>query len=109
MDTSMANYILSILKCNITYLWSWGAHNFKAIENGLAFSVQGFIFTGIVNVIYEGGSDTFIVRLEKDGQTVKEENTVYLDNLSDVIDGIVEKDCSQEAYVEKVNAAYGWK
>lgn len=105
----MANYILSILKCNITYLWSWGAHNFKAIENGLAFSVQGFVFTGKVKVIYEEGSDTFKVILEKDGNVVREEGDVYLDCLSNVIDGMVEKDCSQEAYVEKVNSAYGWK
>lgn len=106
MDTSMANYILSILKCNITYLWSWGAHNFKGIENGLEFSVQGFIFTGQVRVVYEAGSDTFKIQLVRAGEIVKEETDIYLDNLTDVIDGMVEKDCSMEEYEQKVNATY---
>ena len=106
----MASYILSILKCDIIKLFSWGAHNFKAIEDGLQMNVQGFLFTGLVKVIYEAGSDTFKVRLEKfSGELWSEQNMVYLDNLTDVIDGMVEKDCSQEAYIEKFNAAYNWK
>lgn len=105
----MATYILSILKCDIIKLFSWGAHNFKAIENGLQMDVQGFLFTGLVKVIYEAGSDTFKIQLVRAGELVKEETDIYLDNLTDVIDGMVEKDCCQEAYIERVNAEYGWK
>lgn len=105
----MATYILSILKCDIIKLFSWGAHNFTAIQDGLQMNVQGFIFTGQVRVVYEAGSDTFKVQLVKAGELVKEVTDVYLDNLTDVIDGMVEKDCTQEAYIEKVNAEYGWE
>ena len=106
----MAEYILSILRTQIVVMWSWGAHNFTAINDGLKFNVQGFVFKGIVKVLYEGGSDTFIVRLENvDGSLHSEHTEVYLDNLVSVIDNAVEKDCSQSEYVEKVNAAYGYK
>lgn len=105
----MANYILNILCSQVVILMSWGFHNAAAIENGLRFNVQGFLFAGIVKVIYEGGSDTFIVRLEKaDGSLYAERENVYLDSLVSVIDGLVEKDCSQEEYDAKVSAEYGF-
>ena len=106
----MAEYILSILRTQIAVLFSWGAHNFTAIKDGLKFNVQGFVFKGIVKVLYDGGSDTFVVRLENaDGSLHSEHTEVYLDCLVDVIDRAVEKNCSQSEYVEKVNAAYGYK
>ena len=106
----MAEYILSILRTQIAVLFSWGAHNFTAIKDGLKFNVQGFVFTGIVEISYDGGSDTFVVRLKHaDGSLNSEHTDVYLDCLVDVIDRAVEKDCSQSEYVEKVNAAYGYK
>lgn len=106
----MAEYILSILRTQMVVLWSWGAHNFTAIEDGLQFNVQGFVFKGIVKVLYEGGSDTFTVRLENaDGSLHSEHTDVYLDCLVNVIDRAVEKDCSQTEYVDQINAAYGYK
>lgn len=103
----MASYIHSILKSDIIKLFSWGAHNFKAIEDGLQMNVQGFLFTGLVKVIYEADSDTFKVRLEKfSGELWSEQDMVYFDNLIDVIDSMVEKDCSEEAYVERVKSKY---
>ncbi len=104
---SMADYIMSILKTQLFIVFSWGFHNARAIENGLQFNVQGFLFTGRVRVIYNGGSDTFTVKLLNPDGTTKEEHTdVYLDNLVDVIDGAVEKNEPQEAYAERVNAEY---
>lgn len=42
----------------------------------------------------------------EDGSVHEEHTDVYLDNLVDVIDRAVEKNGSQEAYVERVNAEY---
>ena len=106
----MAKYILSILRTQLAIVFSWGFHSPKAITDGLEFQVQGFLFKGIVKVLYDGGSDTFVVRLENaDGSLHSEHTDVYLDNLVSVIDNAVEKDCSQSEYVEMVNAAYGYK
>lgn len=106
----MAQYILSILMTQIGVVWSWGFHKAMAIEDGLQFNAQGFLFTGKVRVLYDGGTDTFIVMLiNRDGSIHEEHTDVYLENLVDVIDRAVEKNCSQSEYVEKVNAAYGYK
>ena len=103
----MARYILSILRTQMCVVWSWGFHKAIAIEDGLQFNVQGFLFRGKVRVLYDGGTDTFIVRLiNRDGSVHEEHTDVYLDNLVDVIDRAVEKNGSQEEYVERVNAEY---
>lgn len=103
----MANYIISILRTDLPVVLSWGVDGFRAIKDGLAFRVRGFLFNGIINIIYEAGSDTFNVRLIKGDEITKEITDVYIDNLVDVIDWNVEKDCSQKEYEEKVSAAYG--
>lgn len=101
MDTSMARYILSIFSHYQTIVWSWGFNTPIALQNGLQFNVQGFLFTGKVRVLYDG-SDTFTVRLlNADGSTKKEEAEVYLDNLVDVIDGMVEKCHNYASRVKK--------
>lgn len=106
MDTTTPKYILSILRTNLNVLFSWGAHNFTAEnENTLAFMVEGFLFKGRVKVIYDYGSDTFVVRLiKRTGEVQKEETEVYFDNLIDVIDGLVER-CPN--YEERVRKEYG--
>lgn len=101
----MAKYILSILRTQLAVVFSWGFHSPKAIADGLEFQVQGFLFKGVVKVIYDGGSDTFVVRLEQhDGSLYEEQNEVYLDNLVDVIDGMVER---TPDYEERVRKEYG--
>ena len=103
----MANYILSILRSQLMVVLSWGFNSPRAIENGLQFHVQGFLFKGVVKVIYDEGADTFIVRLEKyDGSLWMEQNDVYLDNLVYVIDGMVER---TPDYGERVAKEYGLK
>ena len=101
----MAKYIISIFRSQAGIVMSWGFHNAVALRNGLGFRVQGFLFTGIVKVLYDEGSDTFSVRLEKrDGSLYKERQDVYFDELVDVIDGLVER-CPN--YESRVRQEYG--
>ena len=101
----MAEYILSILRSRAAIVMSWGFNNCVALRNGLAFYVQGFLFTGVVKVLYEESSDTFNVRLEKkDGTFCKERQDVYIEELVDVIDVMVER-CPD--YENRVRAEYG--
>lgn len=95
----MAEYILQILKSQLMVLCSWGPHNFKRLpeDQGLSFLVEGFKYTGKVKVIYNEGSDLFEVHLS-DGTKVED---VYLDNLVEVIDNLVEKTSNYEQRVQQ--------
>ncbi len=87
----MANYILSILKTDLNIVWSWGFHNPKPLENGLTFKVQGFLHKGSVNIEYNEGSDLFdITLLSNQLEEVKSIEGIYVDQLIDVIDDVVE-------------------
>ena len=100
----MANFILSILKSNLNIFWSWGGHGFVAIENGLRFNVDGFIHKGIVEIIYNEGSDLFDIKLLTNHlKEVKFIEGIYVDQLIDVIDDAVE--CC-ENYEQKVKEKY---
>ena len=102
----MAQYIISIFKYYLPIVWSWGFNNPVAIENGLRFNTQGFIHTGVVEVLYDEGYDLFRVRLlNKDGSVKQEQDGIYVDGLVDCIDKMVEK---TDNYVSRVNAEYGW-
>ena len=104
-NMEMAQYIISIFKHYLPIVFSWGFHTPVAIDNGLRFSVEGYLHTGKVEVIYDEGYDTFIVRtLKKDGTTKKEVQDVYIDGLVDVIDRMVER-C--DGYEDKVKKDYG--
>ena len=96
----MAEYILQILKSQLTVLCSWGPHNFKRLpENkGLSFQVEGFKYQGKVIVMYNAGTDLFEVILAKTGEKVED---VYLDNLISVIDNLVEKTLNYEQRVKQ--------
>ena len=103
----MAQYIIDIFKHYLPIVWSWGFHAPVAIENGLRFRVQGFIYKGLVEVLYDEGYDLFRVRLlNADGSIKQEQEGIYLDGLVDCIDRMVEK---TDDYVSRVNAEYGWK
>ena len=95
----MAEYILQILKSQLMVLCSWGPHNFKRLpeDQGLSFLVEGFKYTGKVKVIYNEGSDLFEVHLS-DGTKVED---VYLNNLVEVIDNLVEKTTNYEQRVQQ--------
>ena len=82
-------------------VFSWGFHHPVALPNnkGLRFQVQGFKYQGGVEVIYHEGRDLFEVSLN-DGTCIED---VYLDNLVEVIDGLVER-CDR--YQERVTKEY---
>ena len=102
----MALYIISIFKNHPSIVLSWGFHNPLAIENGIRFNVQGYLFTGKVEVLYNEGYDLFTIRLlNADGSVKREETGVYLDCLVDVIDGMIER-C--ENYAERVKNDYNY-
>ena len=96
----MANYIYTILMSKVMVVSSWGFNSPIAIADGLRFKVQGFKFTGTVEVIYNEGMDLFEVHLS-DGRV---EADVYADCLVNVIDGLVER---TDDYCERVKKEYG--
>ena len=96
----MANYIHTILISKLMVILSWGFNSPIAITNGLRFKVQGFKFTGIVEVIYNAGMDLFEIHLS-DGRV---EADVYADCLVDVIDDLVER---TDDYADRVKKEYG--
>lgn len=100
----MANYILAILRTSQNIVWSWGFHNPKPFENGLSFKVQGFLHKGWVIVEYNEGSDLFDIKLLNDQlKEIKSIESIYLDQLINIIDDMVE--CC-ENYDQKVKDEY---
>ena len=88
----MAEYILKILKTQLIVVFSWGFHNPIRIDNGLRFKVEGFKFTGIVEIFYNEGTDLFDVNfITKTGQVAEFVEGVYLDSLVNMIDNKVER------------------
>ena len=98
----MAKYILQILRAQPIVVFSWGFHHPTALPNdrGLAFIVDGFLYKGRVEVVYNDALDLFEIRLG-DGRV---EEMVYCDNLVAVIDTMVER-C--ENYKVRVKQEYG--
>lgn len=87
----MANYILSILRTNLNIVWSWGFNSPKPTQNGLSFKVQGFLHKGWVLVEYNESYDLFDIKLLTDQlKEVKSIEGIYVNQLVDVIDDIVE-------------------
>lgn len=97
----MAKYIMSILKTQLMVVWSWGFHNPIALENGLRFNVQGFKFRGVVEVVYNEGSDLFDVSFIKANKVVKTIEGVFFDMLVDTIDDYVERTPDYEQRVKE--------
>lgn len=91
-DFEMAKYILTILLSNRTVVMSWGTHNAKTIKNGIRFQVNGFKHEGFVEIIYNHGRDLFDIKLiSLENEVKKELNSIYFDDLLDVIDYAVER------------------
>ena len=89
---------------NLIVVWSWGFNNPVALPHGLRFNVQGFLYAGNVEVIYNDGVDLFEVRTFNADGTIKDKvENVYIDCLVNVIDSMVEK---TNDYKERVNAEY---
>lgn len=99
----MAMYIMRILKSQLMKMWSWGFNSPTAFENGLQFKVNGFKFKGIVEVVYNEGTDLFDVSFIKRNKVVDTVEGCYLDMLVNVIDNRVEK---VKNYEERVKSEY---
>ncbi len=70
-------------------VWSWGANSWTAIQNGLAFKVQGFKFKGIVKIVLMP-SDTYTIQFIKGKSIEKEYSDIFFDEMVDTIDNYVE-------------------
>ena len=88
----MAKYIMSILKTQLIVVWSWGFHNPVALPNneGLRFAVDGRLFSGVVDVVFDEGRDLFNVSFIKNGKVIETIEGVYFDTLVNTIDYYVE-------------------
>ena len=80
-------------------VFSWGFNSPKRLpeDRGLPFLVEDFKYQGKVKVIYNDDTDLFDVVLS--GNNTKVED-VYLDNLVEVIDNLVEKTSDYKHRVE---------
>lgn len=98
---TMAEYILKILRSQLIVMFSWGFHLPMALpdDKGLRFYVNGFKYSGRVDVVYNDGRDLFEVSLSN-GTIVED---VYLDSLVNVIDGLVER---TDNYKERIETEY---
>lgn len=70
-------------------VWSWGANSWSVLNNGLTFKVQGFKFTGTVNIVLVP-NDTYKIEFVNANDIVKEFADVYFDEMVDLIDNYVE-------------------
>ncbi len=88
-------------------LYSWGFNDDIAIDDGIQFSVSGFLFRGVVKVIPDE-ADGFcsVILAERESGQEFEMRGIPLDGLIEAIDRLVEKDCSQEAYGNMVRIRY---
>ena len=85
-------------------VWSWEFNSPKPLENGLSFKVQGFLHKGWVLVKYNQDSDLFDIKLlSYQLKEVKSIEGIYVDQLIDVIDDMVE--CCDN-YDQKVKDEY---
>lgn len=101
---TIAEYILRVLRAQIVLVMSWGFHNAKAIENGIAFNVEGFIFQGRVEIVYDEGWDLFDIRLVNEDGSIKDEaQGVFVDGIVSTIDNMVEHTSD---YKERVKREY---
>jgi len=85
------NETFKLLKMNNNLLMCWGARNFVKIkDNALRFKVSGYLHKGYVYITL-GASDTYDIHLVSTHGNHKEtKEGIYYDQLSDVIDMMVE-------------------
>ena len=103
----MAEYIMQIFRAYAMVVFSWGFNSPMRLPNdkGLRFWVNGYLHQGVVEVIYNEGSDLFDIKLIKNSKVVEVIEGVYLDSLVDVIDYRVER---VDNYKERVQSHYSF-
>jgi hypothetical protein len=79
---------------NVPGSWGFNKPVIRTVdgEPALTFQVSGLIFTGLVTVIYNEIPDTYTIRLtNRRGEIDAEISGIYCDQLTAVIDNLVEK------------------
>jgi len=99
----MTRYILNCLTREKWIVFSWGFNSPVAINNGLQFNVNGFIFTGIIQVIYNEETDLFDLKFIKRNEALIPIPNVSINELIKVLDDLIEK---VDNYEEKVKQEY---
>lgn len=104
----MGRYIWKIILAGGPVSMSWGidTRTLRLIENGISFHVQGLKFTGIIEIVYDEGSDYFNINLVADEDTTKHETLqgIAFDELVRVIDEMVEYTGAD--YIERIKREY---
>jgi len=98
----IAKYIMDCLTRQKMVVFSWGFHKATALENGLRFNVNGFVHKGIVEVIYNDGTDYFDIQLIKNGVTKSLTLNVEVSELIEVLDCLIENVENYDARVKEV-------
>jgi len=104
----IAKYILDIILYNPSLPMSWGMEDPKSVYTdkmaGLEITVNGFIHHGQVQILLNEGSDTFEIRLiNPDGTEVSKTTDIYIQELANQIDQLVEK---TEDYENRITQEY---
>ncbi len=73
-------------------VWSWGADAWTGGEDYLQFKVQGYKLKGSVRIKLNGLDLYDITFNNIKGETIKEFNDVYAEDMVDIIDNEVETD-----------------
>jgi hypothetical protein len=108
-----ATLIHRVIMSSGSYRMSWAYHNPKAAEYrgmpALSARVSGYQHKGYLVVALNEGADLFeVYALSIKGEVKKEVKGVYIDQLIEVIDRMVEiGEMSQEQYEAKVRKTYG--
>ena len=97
----MGRYILNCLTRQKWVVFSWGFNSPVAINNGLRFSVNGFIHKGLVEVVYNEGTDLFDLKLIRNNEPSIIITDVEVSELIEVIDTHVESVSDYEKRVKK--------
>jgi len=97
----MGRYILNCLTRQKWVVFSWGFNSPVAINNGLRFSVNGFIHKGLVEVVYNEGTDLFDLKLIRNNEPSIIITDVEVSELIEVIDTHVERVSDYEKRVKK--------
>lgn len=103
----ITNEILSVLRQEPIKSMSWGAVDFESIYYeqmpALKFNVNGFLHKGTVIVALNEGEDLYeIYCLNEDRSVAKSRTEVYCYELMDILDRLIDQDCSREEYNVKI-------
>jgi len=87
-----ANYILKILRSNMSIFWSWGARAFVDLNGkGLRLTVSGHHHKGHLYIVLNG-ADLFDIYYCSNRGTIKDVHTdIFFDQLVEVIDNKIER------------------